>query len=346
MGMIIVTGDPRSGTSLTMQMLDRLGIEVTGQKFINPKVDISDELLKSRMERQKELNPGGFYEIPEVVMKGFVQDDDFSLLENKAVKVVAPSSIPPRTPQEHVEKYIFCVRHPKSVAASQVNLQESVFIKDRLLGCPKRYIYEIGAMISYLKDNMDDRWLFIDYDDTIEDPITTAQAICDHVGGEQSKVKEAADIVQKKLKRSDKKFLKWPCEQAGMIAESVYASLLDHELMEAVDVDVQSYQASQKLETVTWWSPEYGRYINPSLERSIQIKPKLRKNLKKDISKRTKMGHYPEVSESDETYTIKRPDDLGDLVRNKVVYEGEVTTWEAAVKKHQVKRFWKRSSHE
>lgn len=53
MGMVIVTGDPRSGTSLTMQMLDMLGIEATGEKFFEPKKEESDELTKSRMERQK-----------------------------------------------------------------------------------------------------------------------------------------------------------------------------------------------------------------------------------------------------------------------------------------------------
>ncbi len=339
MGMIIVTGDPRSGTSLTMQMLDMLGIEATGEKFFEAKKEESDELTKSRMERQKKLNPGGFYEMQGVVMRGFLPDDDFSLFENKAVKVIAPCSLPPRTPQEHVDKYIFCVRNPKSVAMSQLGLNEQIMTEQKLLGSPDRYIYEIGDMIAYLKDNMDDRWLFIDYDDTIENPMATAQAICDHVGGNQLRVKYAAAIVKKKLKRSDKEFLKWPCEQAGIIVEDIYQALLNHELMDTVEADRQSYYACKKLANVTWWSPEYGRHINPSLARSIREKPKLRANLKKDIVKRTELGYYPEVVQAEETYTIERPDDLGDLVRNKVVYEGEVTTWEAAVKKHQVKRF-------
>jgi hypothetical protein len=339
MGMVIVTGDPRSGTSLTMQMLDMLGIEATGEKFFEPKKETSDELTKSRMERQKKLNPGGFYEIQGVVMRGFLPDDDFSLFENKSVKVIAPSSLPPRTPQEHVDKYVFCVRNPKSVAMSQLGLNETIMTEQKLLGSPDRYISEIGDMVAYLKDNMDDRWLFIDYDDTIENPMATAQAICDHVGGDQSKVKDAAAIVKQKLKRSDKEFAKWPSEQSGMLVEDIYKALSNHDLMDTVAADRQSYYASQRLENVTWWSPEYGRHINPSLARSIEKKPRLRKNLKKDIAKRTELGHYPEVVEAEETYTIKRPDDLGDLVRNKVVYEGEEMTWEAAIKKHQVKRF-------
>lgn len=341
--MIIVTGDPRSGTSLTMQMIKELGVEVLGEKFPQEKQEgeMKDYEL-ARLELSRNKNPGGFYEIPRVVIHGFSKREDFSFFKGKAVKVICPSSLPPRTPKEHVEKYIFCVRDPKSVSVSQSGLLDaSITVGDGedLNPSAKRYILDVGSMINYLKENLDDRWLFINYDETIENPQKTAQAICDHIGGDQSKVLKAASLVKKKLKRSDKKFKGWINENEGRLAEDVFNSLLDHSLMDVVACDVVSYFKSEELESVKWWSPDYGRFIVPSLERSIKNNPELSKKLKDSVCQRTADGHYPEVAEAEETYTIKRPDDLGDLVRNKVVYEGEVMTWEAAVKKHQVKRF-------
>ena len=45
--MIIVTGDPRSGTSLTMQMVKELGVEVLGEKFPQEK---QEEEMKDQNE--------------------------------------------------------------------------------------------------------------------------------------------------------------------------------------------------------------------------------------------------------------------------------------------------------
>jgi hypothetical protein len=70
---IVVTGLPRSGTSLMMQLLESAGIPI-----------LTDGLRKSDIS-----NPEGYYEYEPV--KGIVKDNSFLKgAEGKAVKIVAP----------------------------------------------------------------------------------------------------------------------------------------------------------------------------------------------------------------------------------------------------------------
>ncbi|MCP4104973.1 MAG: hypothetical protein GY749_05485 [Desulfobacteraceae bacterium] len=60
----VVTGAPRSGTSLAMQILDILGVTVAGKPPVIPN-DLSNLELNTidRKKKAKALNPLGFYEI-------------------------------------------------------------------------------------------------------------------------------------------------------------------------------------------------------------------------------------------------------------------------------------------
>jgi hypothetical protein len=70
---IIVTGLPRSGTSLMMQILEKVPLEI-----------MTDKLRKSDVN-----NPEGYYELEAV--KGIVKNNQFlKECKGKAVKIVAP----------------------------------------------------------------------------------------------------------------------------------------------------------------------------------------------------------------------------------------------------------------
>jgi len=97
--MIIVTGLPRSGTSLMMRILESLSIPITGEEFFESK----DE---DRKERVKYLNPEGFHEIRGSVATGlFKEPEKFT---GQAVKVVVPGVV--RVPLQYIEKIIFCLQ--------------------------------------------------------------------------------------------------------------------------------------------------------------------------------------------------------------------------------------------
>jgi hypothetical protein len=113
--MIIVTGLPRSGTSLMMRVLESLSIPITGERFFNR----GDQ---DRINRTQYLNPEGFYELQGTVATGKLKNpEDFV---GKAVKVVVPGII--NVPIKHIEKIIFCLRNPAEVIESQRNLVSNV----------------------------------------------------------------------------------------------------------------------------------------------------------------------------------------------------------------------------
>lgn len=158
----VVTGDPRSGTSMLMQCFDLAGVPFAGSpivrdyfrknerkparwKFKNKQVTVIRKNLKSRTrrvqtviekltkDRSHRLNPKGFYEIPGVVIRGIQRLN--KTVQGKVVKIIAggvwdrqlPDGRFVGTPPNIVAKYILCLRHPRSVIESQKSLITNVF---------------------------------------------------------------------------------------------------------------------------------------------------------------------------------------------------------------------------
>ena len=97
---LLVTGLPRSGTSLMMQILDKAGIEVLSDG--NRESDIS--------------NPEGYYEL-EAVKKIVTNNSFLKGAEGKAIKIVAP--LPLFIDQTLSYKVIFMKRSIEEVLKSQ-----------------------------------------------------------------------------------------------------------------------------------------------------------------------------------------------------------------------------------
>ncbi|HEU0295888.1 MAG TPA: sulfotransferase [Anaerolineales bacterium] len=98
---VIVSGLPRSGTSMMMKMLAEAGLPV-----------LTDEI-----RRADDDNPNGYFEL-EVVRK--LKEGDFEWLKEangKVVKVI--SALLEHLPQQFSYKIIFMERDPKEVLASQ-----------------------------------------------------------------------------------------------------------------------------------------------------------------------------------------------------------------------------------
>ena len=124
---IVVTGIPRSGTSLMMQILEKIPIEI-----------MTDEV------RQKdENNPEGYYELEAV--KGIIRDNSFLReAQDKAIKIVAP--LPQFLDLSLKYKVIFMRREMDEILISQ----EKMLNKDQSAEREKfKTIYELHIKKTY-----------------------------------------------------------------------------------------------------------------------------------------------------------------------------------------------------
>lgn len=146
---VVVTGLPRSGTSLMMQVLDK------GQLPI-----LQDGVRESDIS-----NPAGYYELEAV--KGIVNDNSFlDEAGGKAVKIVAPLPIYMKTNLSY--RFIFMRRDIEEILQSQ----EKMLNKDQTSEREKfRTIYEFHLKKTYrfLKEN-DIPFLDVNYNELMADP--------------------------------------------------------------------------------------------------------------------------------------------------------------------------------
>ncbi len=185
---IIVSGLPRSGTSLMMQILKNAGIE-----------------LFTDGHRQKDQNnPRGYYEHQAV--KRIAQDNSFlENLDNKAVKIV--SHLLPFLPDKHNYKIIFMERDMDEIVRSQLKMIE------HSTGEKKEYRYFLVKNNLTLHLNRIKNWLshrtnidilFINFNQLIENPIRDLKRITTFLGLPDTKINNMAQTVDKNLYRTRK----------------------------------------------------------------------------------------------------------------------------------------------
>lgn len=151
----IVTGLPRSGTSMMMQILEAGGMEVLMDNF-----RIADK-----------DNPRGYYEVENVKQL----KDDSSFLEKakgKAVKIITRLLI--YLPFDYSYKLIFVSRKMEEILASQKMMlirrgKPTDTVDDKKLsGLFQRHLKDIKTWIS-LQPNID--VLYTDYNEILENPL-------------------------------------------------------------------------------------------------------------------------------------------------------------------------------
>lgn len=153
---IVVTGLPRSGTSLMMQILDRAGIPI----------------LQDGKRESDISNPKGYYELEAV--KGIVQDNSFlDGAEGKAVKIVAPLPLHMNTSNNY--RVIFMRRDLEEILLSQ----EKMLNKDQTSEREKfRTIYEFHIKKTYRffqENNIP--YLDVSYNELMDNPAETLKTV-------------------------------------------------------------------------------------------------------------------------------------------------------------------------
>ena len=178
--LVVVTGLPRSGTSMLMQMLAAGGMHV----------------LSDGLRAADEDNPRGYLEFERV--KNLLKDSKW-LFEGrgKAVKIVAPllAALPPNLPC----RVILTERDTEEVLDSQERMlahrqQLRATTTERRRMLKEEYSRTLGRMKAMLAQRPDTQLLVIEHSNAIFDPFITAEKVNEFLGGALDVAKMAAAI--------------------------------------------------------------------------------------------------------------------------------------------------------
>jgi hypothetical protein len=185
---IVVSGLPRSGTSMMMQMLEAGGVAV----------------LTDRVRVADEDNLKGYYEFERV--KGLPQDTAW-LKEagGKAVKIV--SELLRRLPADHAYRVIFMRRDLREVLASQGQMlvrrggaSSGGVSDDRMAEVFRKHLREVEA---WLEGQPNVAAFYADYNGILKEPARWAEEIGRFLGGRLD-VERMAEVVDGVLYRQRK----------------------------------------------------------------------------------------------------------------------------------------------
>lgn len=145
--MIVVTGTPRSGTSMLMQTLMLLGVPIVGDKFHDGNLP--------------QNNPKGYWELPKTERVEGIKDHRY---KGKGVKLMAQELL--YTNPEFISKILFIIRYENyAVKSFQKCLIDNRLIKIK----PNRnnaeilYRYALKCSEDYIKANSSIPCLKLDY---------------------------------------------------------------------------------------------------------------------------------------------------------------------------------------
>ena len=204
---IVVTGLPRSGTSMVMRMLQAGGMPVTTDG-----------------ERQAdEDNPLGYFEVERV--KRLAQEHDKSWIgqsRGKAIKVI--SHLLQSLPLDNYYKVILCERDLGEVLSSQNMMlqrrsEQNPIDDDEARAHYERHLAHIRIFMK-VKRNME--FLSVRYEEAIRDPRTFAQRLNSFLGG-QLNVDRMVEVVDSRLYRNRKEPAR--VAQASMVLVALAAAL-------------------------------------------------------------------------------------------------------------------------
>ena len=176
---VIVSGLPRSGTSMAMKMLEAGGMELVVDNIRTADVD----------------NPKGYYEDERVKNLAEMEDTSwFRAARGKVIKVV--SSLLNYLPASNAYKVVFMRRNLHEVLASQAKMLErrgegSQTGDEELLAMYEAHLDKVQFQLGFRPHF---EALYVNYADVVSDPLSQARLIADFVGGGLDVQKMAAAV--------------------------------------------------------------------------------------------------------------------------------------------------------
>ncbi len=184
---IIVSGLPRSGTSMVMKMLEAGGIPP----------------LTDHVRSADDDNPKGYYEFERA--KKLKEGDAAWLPEaqGKAVKVIGALLV--ELPPEYEYRVLFMRRRIEEVLASQSKMlerrgEEKKVDDDTMAVLFQKHIQQVGA---WMEKQSNLRCIDVDYNAMLEEPIPQVEQINRFLGGQLDEA-AMADVVDRDLYRQRK----------------------------------------------------------------------------------------------------------------------------------------------
>jgi hypothetical protein len=165
---IVVSGLPRSGTSMMMKMLGAGGLDIT-----------TDEIREA-----DEDNPKGYFELEKV--KELDKTEDKSWLKDhrgKVVKII--SFLLKDLPEDNAYKILFMRRNLEEVIASQNKMLVRRGQPIDPAGDAKmieNYKLHLRKVDAIFRDKPNVRWLDVSYNDVVREPRKPAEAVARFVG--------------------------------------------------------------------------------------------------------------------------------------------------------------------
>ena len=183
---VVVSGLPRSGTSMAMRMLEaaELSIVVDG------------------IREADEDNPKGYFELERV--KDLAAENDWSWMRDargKAIKII--SYLLKELPDDHNYKVLFMRRDLREILASQAKMLErrgetNETDDERMVELYENDLWKANYL---LKNNSRFETLMIGYREVLDDPLQQAKKISEFLGGGHD-VEKMAAAVDPKLYRN------------------------------------------------------------------------------------------------------------------------------------------------
>lgn len=179
--MIIVSGEARSGTSVMMLILKKLGFKIAGSKVINPE--------------NIDMNPTGIWEVKEAVTKPFTQETiDKYQIEGEAMKVISHALF--TSDWNLIDTVIYMVRDPREIIVSQ-RRQINAGSDEHNYGW---YNVHMGTLLTGLEMKKYPPMLFVDYGKLMTHPKAVTKKVAQVLGRKWSA--KVAKAVNKKYYRS------------------------------------------------------------------------------------------------------------------------------------------------
>ena len=183
---VVVSGLPRSGTSMAMKMLDAGGLELITDNERSADVD----------------NPKGYFEDERVKDLGEAEDTSWvAEAKGKGVKVV--SSLLQYLPRDLNYEILFMRRNLEEVLASQAKMldrrgEDNETEDQRMLDLYASHLRRVNAMLRHAPHF---RSVDLHYTEVVEEPRKAAERIREFLGRDMD-VEKMAGVVDSKLYRN------------------------------------------------------------------------------------------------------------------------------------------------
>lgn len=180
----IVSGLPRSGTSMMMRMLEAGGLEI-----------VTDGVRKA-----DEDNPRGYYEYERVKK---IKEDDSWLEECKGRAVKMVSMLLYHLPDRYKYRIIFMQRNMQEMLASQNRMLERLGKKGGDLSdeeMAEKYEKHLQEIRRWLDNQTNIQVLYVDYHRVIKDPVGQSDTINHFLGGRLNRAR-MIEVVEPTLYR-------------------------------------------------------------------------------------------------------------------------------------------------